>query len=474
MTDKARAPLEAVKTPSATPPVRTEAAKGPGLDGGRVAGSTAPSIVHEVLRSSGQPLDAGARAFMEPRFGFDFGKVRVHSDARAGESAQAVRAHAYTVGSDLVFAPGRYAPATSAGRKLLAHELAHVVQQHEGRSPAGAAQHFAPEGHQLSVTIGLGRTGEQPEGFSAEEVGEIYRHNWERDFSQGSGLFADVVLAWHQLLASADDPARLAAAAKELRTQLARLLAVTDYEKEIRQKESLGGYRSWEHLDQPEDDDSAKRWKGATAKLAPYLLDGRAYIKEQLIQAVRIYRDGAHLGQVATGAGTAWSRGDCTEAPRPAGFGRDTEIATKTTLGTEVIAQGTAAAAVRDRGVQRGGAVSPAFAAAADPLGRATHGIEDFFAHSNWLELARRLKGGGAVSPGMLYTGKFGAFDKLHAFGFKMVAMAKAVRHGMELLLRAFSMRPPKTDYGVVGALAKRGNTTGGSVYGFYDVIEAA
>jgi len=91
--------------------------------------STAPPIVHEVLRSPGQALDPDARASMESRFGHDFGKVRVHTDARAEESAQAVNALAYTVGRDIVFAAGQYAPGTTKGRRLLAHELTHVVQQ---------------------------------------------------------------------------------------------------------------------------------------------------------------------------------------------------------------------------------------------------------------------------------------------------------------------------------------------------------
>jgi hypothetical protein len=88
-----------------------------------------PSIVHGVLNSSGQPLDAGTRAFMEPRFGHDFSQVRVHTDARAAESAQSVNALAYTVGRNVVFGVGQYAPATSEGKRLMAHELTHVVQQ---------------------------------------------------------------------------------------------------------------------------------------------------------------------------------------------------------------------------------------------------------------------------------------------------------------------------------------------------------
>jgi hypothetical protein len=85
--------------------------------------------VHEVLRSPGQPLDSQTRAFMEPRLGHDFSKVRLHLDEKAAESAHAVNAHAYTAGRDIAFGRGQYSPSTGAGRALLAHELTHVVQQ---------------------------------------------------------------------------------------------------------------------------------------------------------------------------------------------------------------------------------------------------------------------------------------------------------------------------------------------------------
>lgn len=93
------------------------------------APEVAPPIVYDVLRSPGRPLDEGTRGFMESRFGHDFSGVRVHTDARAGQSARAVNAHAYTVGQDVVFGVGQYRPRTSAGQRLLAHELAHTVQQ---------------------------------------------------------------------------------------------------------------------------------------------------------------------------------------------------------------------------------------------------------------------------------------------------------------------------------------------------------
>lgn len=88
----------------------------------------APPIVHEALRAPGRPLDPETRAFMEPRFGQDFGAVRVHTDDLAAESARAVGALAYTAGQDVVFGQGQYAPQTTQGKRLLAHELAHVVQ----------------------------------------------------------------------------------------------------------------------------------------------------------------------------------------------------------------------------------------------------------------------------------------------------------------------------------------------------------
>lgn len=97
--------------------------------------TTAPPIVHDVLRSAGQPLDAADHAFFRPRFGHDFSKVRVHTDGRAAESARSVNASAYTVGDHVVFGEGQYSPSTTTGGKLLAHELAHTVQQSRGGQP---------------------------------------------------------------------------------------------------------------------------------------------------------------------------------------------------------------------------------------------------------------------------------------------------------------------------------------------------
>ena len=96
-----------------------------------------PAIVHDVLHSRGTPMDAASRAFFEPRFGRDLSGVRLHTDTTAATSARAVDALAYTIGSDVVFGAGHYAPHTTAGRQLLAHELAHVIQQSEGPGASG-------------------------------------------------------------------------------------------------------------------------------------------------------------------------------------------------------------------------------------------------------------------------------------------------------------------------------------------------
>jgi hypothetical protein len=103
----------------------------------------ASRIVHEVLVSPGRPLGERLRHELEPQFGHDFSGVRVHDDARADESCRAVGAAAYTVGEHIAFAEGRFRPVSREGRRLLGHELAHVVQQ------AGAP--VAGDTHDLAI-----------------------------------------------------------------------------------------------------------------------------------------------------------------------------------------------------------------------------------------------------------------------------------------------------------------------------------
>jgi hypothetical protein len=93
------------------------------------AGHESPANVHQVIRSPGQSLDSKTRESFEPRFRRDFSDVRIHTDSAAGASARRMNALGYTVGRHVVFADGQYSPETMSGRRLLAHELAHVVQQ---------------------------------------------------------------------------------------------------------------------------------------------------------------------------------------------------------------------------------------------------------------------------------------------------------------------------------------------------------
>jgi hypothetical protein len=95
----------------------------------------APASVERVLASSGRPLEPHLREDMEQRFGHDFSRVKVHADSAAQQSAEEVNARAYTVGHDIVFGAGLYSPGSPQGRRLIAHELTHVVQQRPGVEP---------------------------------------------------------------------------------------------------------------------------------------------------------------------------------------------------------------------------------------------------------------------------------------------------------------------------------------------------
>ena len=123
--------LDALTTLPAVAPVTQSVQPKP--DSGFHPSATAPPSVVESLNSTGAALDPVSRNFMETRFGYDFSSVRIHTDADAARSASAIHARAYTLGNHVVFAPGAYSPHSSAGARLLAHELAHVVQQASSR-----------------------------------------------------------------------------------------------------------------------------------------------------------------------------------------------------------------------------------------------------------------------------------------------------------------------------------------------------
>ncbi|WP_192918602.1 eCIS core domain-containing protein [Salinigranum salinum] len=136
---------------TATPPTIQRRAVG--------SGRTADSDVSPP--GGGRPLPASVRTYFEPRFGTSFEDVRVHTGPRAAESARAIHARAYTLGTDVVFGAGEYAPETPAGRQLIAHELTHVLQQRAGSERVQKAECVHPPGRDLSTVEAppIGETG---------------------------------------------------------------------------------------------------------------------------------------------------------------------------------------------------------------------------------------------------------------------------------------------------------------------------
>jgi hypothetical protein len=147
-------PPDAAAGPPASATLQPSRAVGGDAVGGGSVG--VPSLVHETLRSAGQPLDERVRTYFERRLGWDFGQVRIHTDSRAAESAAAVEALAYTVGTHIAFGRGQYEPSSPGGRTLLAHELIHTMQQ-EGATASPSLRVSAHDGavereaHQVAV-----------------------------------------------------------------------------------------------------------------------------------------------------------------------------------------------------------------------------------------------------------------------------------------------------------------------------------
>jgi Domain of unknown function (DUF4157) len=129
-------------------------------------GPSRRSPVLDLIRSGGgRPLDPSLRTFMEGRLGHDLGSVRVHTGGAAAASARSVNADAYTVGENIVFQDHAYRPGTDAGRRILAHELAHVIQQRSGPVPGTPA----PGGIRISDLSDAGER--DAERMAAEAMG---------------------------------------------------------------------------------------------------------------------------------------------------------------------------------------------------------------------------------------------------------------------------------------------------------------
>lgn len=154
---------------------QTESSRAPSI-------SAAPPSVDQALRSPGQSLDGETRVSMEHRFGHDFSRVRVHTDARAEESARAMGVRAYTVGQDIVFGAGRYQPGTNQGVRLMAHELTHVAQQ---RGTTGASSDAEPRARHAAAQVAGGGFVE-PQAIGAAPLG-IHADDGKETSSPASG-----------------------------------------------------------------------------------------------------------------------------------------------------------------------------------------------------------------------------------------------------------------------------------------------
>ncbi len=119
-----RTPISAADSMSAEKSVQTNLSRKENSNDGQI-----PSEASRFFKSSGQVLDTESRNFFEPRFGFDFSRVKIHHDSHSNEFAENIGAKAFTVGQNIGFAKGEYEPNSAAGRKLLAHELTHIIQQ---------------------------------------------------------------------------------------------------------------------------------------------------------------------------------------------------------------------------------------------------------------------------------------------------------------------------------------------------------
>lgn len=190
-TDDARRPLvhhqeeDADRGPSPGPLLQLAGPAGSGSDPGGAPGPTVSPRLEAGIRSAsgnGRPLPSASRGFFEPRFGADFSGVRVHTDGRAASAARQLRARAFTVGRDVFFGEGQYRPESAGGRRLMAHELTHVVQQGGGdaaeatptrlrASPGTVVQRDEGSGTSEPGALAGGTAGTRPSGASAAPGG---------------------------------------------------------------------------------------------------------------------------------------------------------------------------------------------------------------------------------------------------------------------------------------------------------------
>jgi hypothetical protein len=157
--------------------LRMPAPSGPALPQTRAASTGASTvaspIVREALNSTGQPLDASTRAYMEPRFGRDFSHVRIHADANSARMADVINAEAFTVGHDIYFGSGKSQRQSPDSDRLLAHELAHVIQQSDMEPTVQPKLKITGDGMNVARAVALLNSGLQQYRVSIDKTGEL-------------------------------------------------------------------------------------------------------------------------------------------------------------------------------------------------------------------------------------------------------------------------------------------------------------
>jgi hypothetical protein len=493
----------------------------PGFDGGLMGASAAPPprltgvnpqvaramigrfgplVGNAAIARALAPPDAGreVRSRVEAVTGYDLGDAVVHeSSARAA----AAGVDGLAVGRDVHLAPG-VSPETGHGAHVLAHELAHVVQQGTGSPGGGRApeadaeavatrarsaaagggtalaslppprelvvQLFDPRYHRTSVVDGL-----EGSGFTPDEIGAIYAANWERDLSQAHPSLANVILAWKSAKVAAYEghltEAHVAAfqsSCQAVLEQVTTIALTTGSVDAFLDATSYGGYQFYEHMDNPEggkpgskQDVQARKIKAVlggknTSGLPDHIYISREYIKEMLFNAVKlVHPDLAGTPTAAVAASSAETRKKLGEGPgtpdKP-----DKPGAAPAPEGTHggstapVAAETSHEVQAKTPGATGGGLSQNPEAYAL--IGRASHALEDFWSHSNFVERAIgdpdfKLEG--------LNTATFGDDDKKHALAHKIRGVADEVEAELPLIDRMAMRRDtdPRKDEVHVG-----------------------
>jgi len=284
----------------------------------------APASVGHVLSSPGKPLDPTARSYFEGRLGTDLGHVRIHDDARAADSARAVGADAYALGDHLAFAEGRYAPRSPQGMRLLAHELVHVAQRRSGKLRRYQAGEAGHGSIEEEALHAAGFHGDMTHG----EIGAVYLGNWMRDWSQIGDPHNPWVL------------------------RVLNILSMGEFNRPVSAAQ-VGGYLASEHLDRPDGGSSPE-----TERLPPgEAASARAALSPEQLSFFELERSQAFKDAVK-------KRAKSDELP-------------------PYIEVGRARARAELRAAAQGRRGDPD---TMQRLGAALHAIEDYYAHSNFVD----------------------------------------------------------------------------------------